>query len=275
MSDRVEKQDFKKYLGEARSWEIDRVQKAVRSKRLAWFIAGIASIVALGNSATSAVLATREPDPPVVVRVNESTGTTEVVSRLRGGETTYDEVTNKYWVERYIVAREGYLMATADENYNAVGLMSCASEARKYGDWFSPRNPASPLNLYRETAKVKINIKGTSLIKANVALTRFTKEVERPGQDKPDVTHWAATTVFKYSGAPMKEKDRRVNPLGYQTCEFRLDADAASGEARSIAAMPAASQEPAPATAAGVVLFPGVGPMQAGPQVPAIVRGNE
>ena len=271
MASRVEKQDFKKYLGEAQSWEVDRIQKAVTSRRLAWFIAGIASIVALGNSATSAMLATREPDPPVVVRVNENTGTTEVVSRLRGGDTTYDEVTNKYWVERYVVAREGYLRATADENYNAVGLMSCASEARKYGEWFSPKNPGSPLNMYGEAMKVRINVKGTSLIKANVALTRFTKEVERPGQEKPDVTHWAATTVFKYSGAPMKEKDRRVNPLGYQTCEFRLDADAASGEARSIAPAAAALQEAPPAAGAGVVLFPGVG----APQVPAIARGSE
>jgi hypothetical protein len=107
--------------------------------------------------------------------------------------------------------------------------------------------------------------------KANVALTRFTKEVERPGQEKPEVTHWAATTVFKYSGAPMKEKDRRVNPLGYQSCEYRLDSDAASGEARPAAAPIPALQDAPPAANIGVVLFPGIGASQATEaQVPAI-----
>lgn len=267
MSSKVEKKDFDKYLGEARTWEANRLQQNNASKKLAWIIAGVASLVALGNSMTSTVLATREPDPPVVLRVNDTTGSVDVITRLRGGDTTYDEVTNKYWVEKYIAYREGYLRATADDSYNAVGLMSCASEAKKYAEWFSPKNASSPLNLYGETTKVKINIKGTSFIKSNVALTRFTKEIERPGAEKPDVTHWAATTVFKYSGAPMKEKDRRVNPLGYQSCEFRLDPDAASGEARPAASVPA-PVDATPQANTGVVLFPGQQPAPS--QVPAI-----
>lgn len=269
MASKVEKKDFEKYLGEARSWEVNRQQQNNASKKLAWIIAGIASVVAVGNSMTSTVLATREPDPPVVLRVNETTGTVDMIERLRGGDTTYDEVVNKYWTEAYIRFREGYLRAVADENYNAVGLMSCASEAKKYADWFSPKSASSPLNLYGETTKVKINIKGTSFIKPNVALTRFTKEVERPGTEKPEVTHWAATTVFKYSGAPMKEKDRRVNPLGYQACEYRLDPDAATGDSRPSASMPA-PVDPTPQANAGVVLFPGTAPAPAAAQVPAV-----
>ena len=71
---------------------------------------------------------------------------------------------------------------------------------------------------------MKVRIKSTSFIKDNIALVRYTKEVER-GLDQPQVTHWAATIVFKYSGAPMAEKDRATNPLGFQVLEYRNDPD--------------------------------------------------
>jgi type IV secretion system protein VirB8 len=252
MAAKVEAKDLENYLHEARSWETDRAVRSERSRKLAWIVAGVATFVAAGTSSTSALLATREPDPPVVLRVSEATGSVDVIERLAGGDTTYDEVTNKYWTERYVGYREGYLRPIADEYYNTVGLMSAPTEQKRYGDWFTPKNPVSPLNLYGDAARVRVQVKSTSFIKRDVALVRFSKEVERPGS-KAEATHWAATVVFKYSGAPMKESDRRVNPLGYQALEYRIDPDAASGEPRPVTAQP-----PAPATPAqGVVLFPG------------------
>lgn len=38
--------------------------------------------------------------------------------------------------------------------------------------------------------------------------------------------HWTATITFKYSDAPIKEKDRAVNPLGFQVVAYRDDPDA-------------------------------------------------
>jgi type IV secretion system protein VirB8 len=261
MAGKVEAKDLQSYLREAQSWEAEHTVRSERSRKLAWIVSGIASLVAVGTSSAVALLATRAPDPPIVLRVSEATGAVDVIERLEGGDTTYEEVTNKYWTERYIVFREGYLRQMADEHYNAVGLMSAAAERKRYGDWFAPANPASPLNLYGDAARVKVNIKSTSLIKPDVALVRFSKEVERPG-GKPEATHWAATVVFKYSGAPMKESDRRVNPLGYQAIEYRIDPDAASGETRP---QPINAPPPAGPTAQGVVLFPGQGAQPATP----------
>jgi type IV secretion system protein VirB8 len=84
------------------------------------------------------------------------------------------------------------------------------------------------------------------------------------GSDKPESSHWAATITFKYSNAPMKEKDRAINPLGFQVTEYRNDPDAFTTDPTST---PPAS---APTTAAfmptGVTVFPGQTPA-----VPALV----
>ena len=57
-----------------------------------------------------------------------------------------------------------------------------------------------------------------------MALVRYIKEVER-GNEKIQ-THWAATVIFKYTTSPMSEKDRSINPLGFQVLEYRNDPDA-------------------------------------------------
>ena len=71
--------------------------------------------------------------------MNEATGSVDVVQRLKGGDTTYDEVSNKYWTELYIRYREGYSRELAEEYYNNTGLMSCAPEQKKIRAHFSTR----------------------------------------------------------------------------------------------------------------------------------------
>lgn len=274
MSKSVKQKEMDAYLRESQSWETDRFIKSERSKKVAWIVAAVASGVAVANSLSTALMATRQPDPPVVLKVNETRGTVEIQQRLTGGDTTYDEVVRKYWTEQYVMAREGFMRQIADDQYNKVGLMSGSVERKRFGDWFNPKNPTSPLNQFGEGTRVRIYIKGTTFIKPTVALVRYTKQIERPGQEKPEVTYWAATVNFKFSGAPMKEVDRRVNPLGYQAIEYRVDPDAASGELRSDAPAqaPQVAQQPTNPAAQGVVLFPGVpnAPAQQPGQVPAI-----
>jgi type IV secretion system protein VirB8 len=121
---------------------------------------------------------------------------------------------------------------------------------------------------------VKVHIKGFSFLKPNVVLVRYWKEVERGASERPVITHWAATLVFKYSGAPMAEKDREVNPLGFQVTEYRNDPDAVPADEAAPNAppvQPAQSAQPAPGTP---TILPGVAPIAPQGQVPAIAPAN-
>ena len=148
-----------------------------------------------------------------------------------------------------------------------MGILSNGVEQQKYFAEFNPKNPQSPLNVYGAYAKVKIDIQSTSFINPNVALVRYTRKVER-GLDQPQISHWAATITFKYLGAPMKEKDRGINPLGFQVSEYRNDPDAAVNNINTPdnAAQPA-PQASAPVVAPAVTAFPSAGPA---PVVPAV-----
>lgn len=272
MLTKVEKQDFEQYLREARSWETNRLLQAQKSTRLAWTIATIAGGIAFVGMIAIVGLTPLKRTELRIVRVNDTTGAVDVLNEIPGAKTTYDETINRYFAGQYIRFREGYTRKLADEYYTSVGIMSAGAEQRRYGEWFSPKNPQSPLNIYAETARVKVHIKGYSFIKKDVVLVRYWKEVERGASEKPAVTHWAATIVFKYSGAPMAEKDREINPLGFQVTEYRNDPDtvvAAESTTAPVAAQPVQTASNLP------TILPGVPPVAPPGQVPAIVPPND
>lgn len=258
MNNKIEKKDFEDYLEEARTWETDKIKSIDKALRIAYWYGGVASIVAIMASLASITMAFAwmNPAPPPVIRVDNSTGIVDVVKSIEGGKTNYDEIVNKYFTQWYVRYREGYSKELAEDYYTNVGIMSIGLEQQKYYEWFNPKNPLSPINIYGSYAKVKIGIKGTSFIKSNVALVRYTKSIER-GLDKPQITHWAATITFKYSGAPMREKDREINPLGFQVVEYRNDPDAIAPEPTQPTASSPINSDPVTATPSNVTVFPG------------------
>ncbi len=265
MSSKVNRKDFDQYLREAKTWETDKVKQAQSSKKTAWTLACVGIAVGLFGIAAATMQATHDPAPPVVLRVDNTTGIVDVVNALSNGKTNYEEVTNKYFTQLYVRFREGYSRELAEDYYYNTGLMSDTLEQQKYFGAFNPKNPQSPINIYGEFAKVKIRVKGTTFIKPNVALVRYVKDIER-GTDKPQSTHWTATITFKYGGAPMKDQDRAINPLGFRVAEYRNDPDALQQDAT---APQAAEAVPAPAPA-GPTVFAGAG-QAANPPAPAAV----
>ena len=240
MKTRVEQKDFEAYLQEARSWETDKVRELTQSRRTAWRVASAASLLAgLLGVAVVAMLPLKTVEP-YVIKEDRSTGTVEVIKAMKEGTVTYDEAMNKFFTQWYVRYREGYSKELSEDYYNSVGLMSETSEQQRYYRWFQPQNPASPLNVYGNRARVRISIKGTSFISPTVALVRYTKSVEQ-GADTTQVSHWAATITFRYTGAPMKEGDRGINPLGFQVIEYRNDPEASPTDAAMAPALPAVS----------------------------------
>lgn len=273
MQSKTMKSDFDNYLREARSWETDKVRELLNSRKTAWWVASASGLIALIAVVAVAALAPLKTTEPYVIRVDNNTGTVDVVQAMKDGKTNYDEAMNKYFVQWYVRYREGYAKELAEDYYSYVGILSNGLEQQKYYAAFNPKNPLSPLNVYGNFAKVKVDIQSTSFINPNVALVRYIKKVER-GLDQPIVTHWAATITFKYLGAPMKEKDRGINPLGFQVAEYRNDPDAAVNNIVAPEAAPqlAAQNPSAGSVVPAVAAFPTVGAPAPVPTVPSIQR---
>jgi type IV secretion system protein VirB8 len=214
--------DLKAYFDDARRWDQDRLKTAERSKRVAWTVAILASGVAIAASAAVAALAPLKSVEPYVVRVNQTTGSVEVMTGLTGERgVTYNEAVSKSFLAQYVRAREGYLPPAAQENFQFVTILSTPDEQQRWADLYRATNPLSPQVLVGPEGSATVTIRNITFINDKVANVRFSKTV-RLGQELK-VTDWIATLTFAYTKAPMLESDRIRNPLGFQVDSYRAD----------------------------------------------------
>lgn len=219
MADAASKMETYEQL--AKGWETDRIVQAERSRRVAWWIAGSACVLCGVLGIAIAGLTPLKRIEPFVIRVDQSTGAVEAVSRLTDPSKTANEAVNKYFVSKYVRAREEYSRELASVNYRTVALMSAPQVGQLYHDWFKPENEQSPLRVYGNTATVTVRILNVSFLGPNIGSVRYEKTVRR-GAEVARST-WVATVTFRYSTAPMTEDDRLVNPLGFEVTDYRND----------------------------------------------------
>ncbi|MFG1240262.1 virB8 family protein [Xanthobacter autotrophicus DSM 597] len=220
----VTNESLKSYFEKARRFDQDRMIRAERSTRVAWFVAICAGILAAAAVFAVAGLTPLKTVQPFVVRVDNSTGIVDVVSALTATAGTYDEAVTKYFAARYVRAREAYVWSEAEENFRTVALLSTQAEQQRFAALYRGSNPESPQNIYVRSATARINIVSISLINPHVVSVRYIRTVTR-GEDVR-TTHWVATLTFAYVNAPMSATDRLVNPLGFVVSEYRADPEA-------------------------------------------------
>jgi type IV secretion system protein VirB8 len=122
---------------------------------------------------------------PYVIRVDRSTGETEIVTALKGPQPrTYDDAVNRYFIAQYVRLREGWLNDAARENAYTVMLMSEQAEAGRYLASVESSNKNAPSNIYGDGGFVSITIRSISYLSPTVAQVRFSKIITM-GQNAP------------------------------------------------------------------------------------------
>lgn len=211
---------------EALRWETSRVLELEKSRAVAWRVAAAGMVLAALAVTAVAVLTPLKTVEPFVIRVDNSTGAVETVRALNG-DAQPAEAVSKYFVQWYVRYREGYSADLFDEYYQAVGLLSTQAESQRYLKAVNPQLGTSLPKLLGANGKARISIKSVSFLQPGIALVRYVRAIERAPDAQPELSHWAATITFGYSKAPMAEKDRAINPLGFQVSDYRTDADTA------------------------------------------------
>jgi type IV secretion system protein VirB8 len=222
----VKAEDKDKYFETSRTWEYDRMRSAIQSRRLAWGVATGACALAVVSVGAVAMLAPLKTVQPYVIKVDRSSGETQIVTALKGPQQrTYEEAVNRYFISQYVRLREGWLNNAARENAYAVMLMSEQAEGARYLNGVESNNKNAPSNIYGERGFVSISIRTISFLSPTVAQVRFTKIITF-GQNAPVAQNWNAILTFKFTAAPESEKDRNINPLGFQVVNYRSDPEA-------------------------------------------------
>lgn len=218
------------YFAAAASWETSRLTQLLSSERRAWRV----TFLALGGMVLSWVaivlMMPLKETVPYVIRVDRATGATDIVTSLNSKDVGFDEVMDKYWLGRYVRARQSYDWYTLQADYNEVGLLSDPVTARSYAAQFGGDGGLE--KKYSDRVKVRAHLVSVIPNGSGTATVRFYTETgSADGSSPPAVTHWVATIGYSYKNpSSMKSDDRQVNPLGFQVNSYRVDSELAGAE---------------------------------------------
>jgi len=221
----VESNELKEYFERSCRWEQDELRAAMRSKRLAWTIATIATvgmIVAVGAVGALAPLKSIEP---FLVRVDNTNGIVDTIASLKDAPATLDEAMSRYFLAKYITARESYSPDTAKLNYDIVSNMSTAPVQETYAKWISGNNPNSPQRIYGTGTRVLVDIISVQLVRPGLASVRYRKTTQyEHNTQSSTVQQFIATVVYQIlPEAQLTIQQRLINPVAFAVTEYRTD----------------------------------------------------
>lgn len=202
-------------------WHQDIYGNATVSRNR-WVVVGIvALILATLEAAALIVLTPLKAVEPYVIQVDNNTGITNVLEPMSERALTENEAVTKFFLVKYIVARETYDPQDLNQNYDQVRLMSTLEEAGRF-DYFT-RSPQGPVEQFNTSITRTIRIRSVSFLNKSTAQVRFTSTKRQSGANEKQDEHWIATLSFRYVNTPMEENERFNNPLGFQIKTYRTD----------------------------------------------------
>lgn len=216
--------DPRSALEEAPDWDYDRYLSAVVSRNR-WMLAGILAITLAILQAIALIgLTPLKTTEPYVIREEVNSGSVTVLRPVKDGTAiSQNEALRKYFLNRYIIARETFDPADVETAYNNVLLMTDAAAGQDFKQYAAVTNPASPYNVYGpKRVKRTVRVRSISFINNDTATVRFA--ASEKSADQPErISYWVATIAYRFVNSPEKEDERLVNPLGFLVTSYRVD----------------------------------------------------
>lgn len=251
------------YLRAGESWESE-THRALRASRLrAWIAAGVASCVALASLAAVVLVLPLKEYAPYVIEVDRTTGHLEVIRALTPGAQPPDEAITEANLVRWIIARETYDPADIRERFDEVARTTAGDALADYRRLWTPDAPTNPAIRYGHGTRISATVKAVSLLKADTAAVRYMLTRTDDVEGAVFTSHWVAIVSFRYADAPMRVRDRWLNPLGFEVTGFRADQESIAArppmQSAAARAAPSAREAVQPAHAGGATVPEGSG----------------
>jgi len=217
------------------SWEEDVVLHERQSRILAWRVATVAGILLIVMTICLALLVPLKQAIPYVVTVDKQTGEAQLASTARKfvGES---ELTHKYWIREYVVARERYIYKLLQHDYDTVRVLADAPLWREYDAQFSGPNAldkrvGDSIEAIPSILSIVLHADNTATVRYDL-LKRDTKQ-----GNQSSTTRRIATLKFAYQPKTFaKESDLIANPLGFMVVAYHTDQEYVAEPSKSLGA---------------------------------------
>ncbi|MCE3233100.1 MAG: hypothetical protein K0R98_1357 [Rickettsiaceae bacterium] len=231
------KKDTDESVVAKKNWYADRYQTVLVQRNFLVLLTLI-SLVGIISSVLAVIKVTSSKTvEPFVIEIEERTGITNVIRPIITEQYTRDEALRRYFVVKYVNARESYDSESYKYNYEKiVKTLSSNDVYSQFRSSISADNPQSPLRLGKtgqrtikivslspipteKNATTKKAIIGGTVQVRFIAMEQTTNMAAVP-------KNLIATISYQYLDLKLTTEDRDINPLGFQITGYRVDAEA-------------------------------------------------
>lgn len=212
------------FIDSALDFERSKTEEAVKSKMLAWKIAGVFGVAFLISTLTAAIAVFKRPEPhPTVITLEKGTGISKVERSVLDASDHFDEVTDKHWLSEYVKYRESYEWYEISTSYDVVKLMSSPVVFEEYSNQVYAKD--APLEVLKDKGRLRVFDVSVTFV-GSTAQVHYSVEKLNPSgvnTDNSPVKRYISTIAYQYENRPMTEQQRMVNNLGFTVVSYRRD----------------------------------------------------
>lgn len=223
-------QASKAFIDASLAFENTRIDEVLKREKTWQKIAGASLLTAVIMAIAIMFLTPLKEVEPYLVRVDNNTGQTDIVTVLANAESDYGEEVAKFFATNYVRLVEGYDWYTVSTTFKKALLFSSPEEQNRLNNKFA--SPTAPHKVYKKNKRVEIQIDNVSFIDENLIQVRFTKNIvptdggaynPQDGSVSPNpiVTQGIATIGYDYVNVPEVDEVRLVNPLGFTVYTYK------------------------------------------------------
>lgn len=213
------KQELESYFKEVNQDQAEIDELRAQSIRTAWRVSwAFGAIAALAVIAVIVMVPLKRTVTEVLI-LDKSTGTWEKMEKLETAVVSLDEMFHRHFLTLAWTACQNYSYETAELNYYTCAAFLSPKLQNEWAALWDNANPKSPFNVYKKNV-IKIDIRSILLEKKDdgtleVATIRYSKSND-PNR------FWIAQITYKIVEPPKEERDKRINPIGFQITDYTV-----------------------------------------------------
>ena len=212
------------------SFEAVIAHRAAQSERRAWVIAAAATLIALIAVVAVVLMTPLKQVVPHLIYIDKDTGVTQVVSVVDTRTLSNDDVNARYWLARYVRARESYVYKLLQDDYDLTMALSAPTVGGEFSSIYEGPNNKSTRLLDAVEERVHIISAEPTPGATGRATVRFEKTTWRVGLRQPEKTQtFLADMAFEWRPITGWDvRDLLINPLGFTVTAYRATPEMAS-----------------------------------------------
>ena len=205
-----------------RNWYEERYDNISVQRNLLFVLLLILLCLSIISIVVVAYVVNTKRFDPFVIQIDDTTGMAKIVNPISSTVLNGNEALAQYFIKKYVVARETYNPVDFDtQAKTTVRLLSANSIYWDYIGYLK-NDAVNPSIKYGQKNTTFLVVKSWSNLSKNKYILRFSIN-ETAGSRS--VFNKIAVVEFKYVPMELTEKDKDINPIGFQVIGYRVDDD--------------------------------------------------